>query len=61
MATECGMEPDAAQKILRGPVERDGDLIRGVVGLSLNEFSHSFTVDGNLVCARPTLYRPGGR
>ncbi|HJM74605.1 MAG TPA: organomercurial lyase [Dehalococcoidia bacterium] len=44
------MEPDAAQKLLRGPVERDGDLIRGVVGLSLNEFSHSFTVGDHRLC-----------
>ena len=47
LALEAGMAPDEGQAFLREVSERDGaDRIIGIVGLSLGEHPHRFSVNG---------------
>jgi len=62
LAREAGLAPDDAQVFLRGVTERDGaDRIIGVLGLSLGEHPHRFSVNGQQLatwCAEDTLFLP---
>ncbi len=62
LAPEAGMTPDEAQAFLREVTERDGaDRIIGVLGLSLGEHPHRFSVNGHRMstwCAEDTLFLP---
>ncbi len=60
--TEIGMAHDEADQFLRAKTERDDDdHIVGILGLSLNDSPHRFTVSGTQMstwCAFDTLYLP---
>jgi alkylmercury lyase len=62
LAPEVGITPDAAQAFLRQVTERDGsDRIIGLLGLSLGEHPHRFSVNGRRLstwCAEDTLFLP---
>ena len=62
LAHEAGLAPDGAQAFLREVTERDGsDRIIGVLGLSLGEHPHRFSVNGQPMatwCAEDTLFLP---
>lgn len=62
LAPEAGMAPDGAQAFLRDVTERDGsDRIIGLLGLSLGEHPHRFSVNGQQLstwCAEDTLFLP---
>jgi alkylmercury lyase len=62
LAPEAGMTPDEAQAFVREVTERDGsDRIIGVLGLSLGEHPHRFSVNGQRLstwCAEDTLFLP---
>ena len=62
LAPEAGVAPDEAQAFLRRVTERDGaDRIIGVLGLSLGEHPHRFSVNGQRLstwCAEDTLFLP---
>ncbi len=59
---ELGIAPDDANQFLRQITERDGqDRIVGIMGLSLNEHPHRFTVNGVSLttwCAEDTFFLP---
>jgi alkylmercury lyase len=62
LAPGAGMAPDEAHAFLREVTERDGsDRIIGVLGLSLGEHPHRFSVNGQPLatwCAEDTLFLP---
>jgi alkylmercury lyase len=62
IASDLGVEPDDADAFLRRVSERDAsDNLVGVMGLSLNDHPHRFTVDGVALrtwCAGDTLFLP---
>ena len=62
LAREAGLAPDDVQVFLREVTERDGaDRIIGIVGLSLGEHPHRFSVNGRRLatwCAEDTLFLP---
>ena len=62
LAREAGLAPDDVQVFLREVTERDGaDRIIGVLGLSLGEHPHRFSVNGQPMatwCAEDTLFLP---
>jgi alkylmercury lyase len=62
LAPEAGIAPEEAQAFLREVSERDGaDRIIGVLGLSLGEHPHRFSVNGRQMttwCAEDTLFLP---
>ena len=60
--SDIGIAPEDAGQFLRQMTERDDDdSIVGIMGLSLNDHPHRFTVDGNQMstwCAADTLFLP---
>ena len=60
--SDLGIEPGEADHFLRQMTERDADDgIVGIMGLSLNDHPHRFTVDGTQMstwCAEDTLFLP---
>ena len=60
--TEIGIAQDEADQFLRAKTERDNnDHIVGILGLSLNDYPHRFTVNETQMttwCAYDTLYLP---
>ena len=59
---ELGIDRDEAQEFLREVAERDAeDNVVGIVGLSLNDHPHRFSVNGKRMsawCAEDTLFLP---
>jgi alkylmercury lyase len=62
ISAELGMAPSEAHDFLRAVTERDAaERIVGVLGLSLNEHPHQFSVAGHRMstwCAEDTLFLP---
>ena len=60
--SDIGLAPEEADQFLRQMTERnDDDSIVGIMGLSLNDHPHAFTVDGVQMatwCAADTLFLP---
>lgn len=60
--SDLGIAPEDADQFLRQMTERDDDdSIVGIMGLSLNDHPHKFTVDGvqmSTWCAADTLFLP---
>ena len=60
--TQLGIAPEEADAFLRQMTERDvDDNIVGIMGLSLNDHPHKFTIDGvqlSTWCAEDTLFLP---